>query len=123
MIDFGELGKTSVHIGIGNGRYIEVPMLGVGDYARLMEIQKRLAEINDAPDTTDSQRIDAIIEARRTLASIAAKAMPVELHDNLGRLEIQRLFQLVTTLCTGNDFSEEDTPEKKVMLTSQTAAR
>jgi len=123
MIDFGELSKNSVHVGIGNGRYIEVPMLGVGDYAHITRLQRHLADLNSAKDTTDTQRIDAIIEARSKLAEYAAKVMPPELHDNLRRMEFQRLLSLVNALCTGDDNSEEDTPEKKVTLPSQMPAK
>lgn len=113
MVDFGELGKTHAHIGIGNGNFIEVPLLSVADYAEVTGVQKGLTELNERKETTDAQRMDAVIEARRKLAAIAAKVMPQELHENLGRLEFTRLLSLVMVLCTGDDKSEGDAPEKK----------
>ncbi|MBR3944051.1 MAG: hypothetical protein IKK15_03015 [Akkermansia sp.] len=118
---FDELVKTTVHIGIGKGKYIEVPMLTVEDFNTFKELQRNLAELNSASDTTELQRIDAIIEGRGKLAAMAAKVMPKELHENLKRMDYPTISMLVMVLCTGKDNSEDDDPEKKTALPSQLA--
>ncbi len=119
MIDFGALGKTTVHIGIGEGRYIEVPMLSVADYAEVQRIQRELAAINSRDGATDLERIDAIVEARGKLAGMAKKVMPVETHDGLMRMDYLEISALVVVLCNGKDDSEGDNPQKKTVLPSQ----
>jgi hypothetical protein len=119
MIDFGALGKTTVHIGIGEGRYIEVPMLSVVDYAEVQRIQRDLAAVNARDGATDLERIDAIVEARGKLAGMAKKVMPVETHDGLMRMDYMEISALVVVLCNGKDDSEHDDPQKKTVLPSQ----
>ena len=51
-IMFNELVKTSVHIGMGNGSYIVVPMLTVADYDEYQKLQYELMQLNEKPDTT-----------------------------------------------------------------------
>lgn len=119
MIDFGALGKTTVHIGIGEGRYIEVPMLSVADYAEVQRIQRELAAINSRDGATDLERIDAIVEARGKLVGMAKKVMPVETHDGLMRMDYLEISALVVVLCNGKDDSEGDNPQKKTVLPSQ----
>lgn len=118
-ICFSELGKKSVHIGIGDGKYIEVPMLSVADYAELQRIQKELAALNGKKDTTETQRIDAIVEARDKLIAMAKKVMPIELHDGLMRMDYMTASTLVAVLCNGRDDAESDDPQKKTVYPSQ----
>ena len=59
MIDFGELTKTTVHVGIGGGNWIEVPMLSVADYEEVAKMQTELLRLNEAQDTTDAARMAA----------------------------------------------------------------
>lgn len=118
-IDFGELTKRTVHIGIGGGNWIEVPMLTVQDYAAFTAEIEGLAKINQAADSTDGGRIEAVIRARNALAGLAKKVMPVEMHDAIDRMELPRVTRLVAVLCNGNDDSEGDRPEKKTTMPSQ----
>lgn len=120
-IMFTELVKTSVHIGMGNGSYIVVPMLTVADYDEFQKLQYELAQLNEKPDTTNSKRIDAIIAARSKLAEMAKKVMPVELHEKLRLMDYPALSALVMVLCKGSDDSEGDDPAKKMTLPSQMA--
>lgn len=118
---FPELAKTSVHIGMGNGAYIVVPMLTVADFDEFQKIQYGLAQLNEKPGTTTMQRIDAIVEARGKLAEMAKKVMPVELHEKLRLMDYPTLSALVLVLCKGGDDAEKDDPAKKMTLPSQMA--
>ncbi len=118
---FTELAKTSVNIGIGGGNYITVPMLSVADFDVFQTLQYNLAQLNDKEDTTQMQRIDAILDARNKLAEMAKKVMPVELHEKLRLMDYPTLSALVLVLCKGNDDSEGDDPAKKLTLPSQMA--
>lgn len=119
MIDFGELTKTTVHVGIGGGNWIEVPMLSVADYEEVAKMQAELLRLNEAQDTTDAARMAAVLEAQKKMLELARKAIPVELHDGLARLDFERLSKLILLLCTGKDEAEGDEPEKKMTLPSQ----
>lgn len=118
---FPELAKTSVHIGMGEGKYIVVPMLAVADFDEYQKLQYDLAQLNEKPETTQMQRIDAIVAARGKLAEMAQKVMPIELHDKLRLMDYPTLSALVLVLCKGADDSEKDDPSKKVTLPSQLA--
>ena len=118
---FNELVKTSVHIGMGNGTYIVVPMLTVADYDEYRKLQYELAQLNEKPETTQMQRIDAIVEARGKLAEMAKKVMPVELHEKLRLMDYPTLSALVMVLCKGCDDDDKDDPAKKMTLPSQMA--
>lgn len=120
-IMFTELAKNSVHIGMGNGNYIVVPMLTVADYDDFQTLQYDLAQLNEKPATTQMQRVDAIIEARNKLAAMAKKVMPQELHERLGLMDYPTLSALVLVLCKGKDDAEGDDPAKKITLPSQMA--
>ena len=120
-IMFTELVKTSVHIGLGDGKYIVVPMLPVVDFSEYQKLQYDLAQLNEKPETTQMQRIDAIVVARGKLAEMAKKVMPVELHERLQLMDYPTLSALVLVLCKGSDDSEKDDPSKKVTLPSQLA--
>jgi len=115
---FPELSKKTVHLGIGNGNWIEVDMLTVDDMNEFQKIQTGLVKLRDeGADMTKC--LEAITEARVQLAKIAAKVIPSEFRDKLQMMEYERLAHLVQTLCTGNDDGEKDDPEKKVRLPSQ----
>lgn len=118
---FPELAKTSVHIGMGEGKYIVVPMLTVADFDEYQKLQYDLAQLNEKPETTQMQRIDAIVAARGKLAEMAKKVMPVELHDKLRLMDYPTLSALVLVLCKGGDDAEGDDPAKKITLPSQLA--
>lgn len=118
---FPELAKTSVHIGMGDGKYIVVPMLSVSDFDAYQKLQYDLAQLNAKPETTQMQRIDAILYARGKLAELAKKVMPIELHEKLKLMDYPTLSALVLVLCKGSDDSETDDPAKKMTLPSQLA--
>lgn len=118
-INFNELTKTTVHIGIGDGKYVEVPMLTVEDYAELQQLQRTLTELSENKDATQTQRVDAIMEGRDKLAAMAMKVMPQELHNGLKRMDYMTLLKLVTVLCNGKDEGEKDDPQKKTVMPSQ----
>lgn len=118
---FPELAKTSVHIGMGDGKYIVVPMLTVADFDEYQKLQYGLAKLNERPDTTTMQRIDAIVAARDTLAKMVKKVMPSELHEKLQLMDYPTLSALVLVLCKGSDDSDGDDPSKKITLPSQLA--
>lgn len=120
MFDLGDLSKKTVHIGVGGGKWIDVPMLSVGDYDEFNRLQRDLLKLKDSSD--NAELIDAVIEGRRKLADLACKVMPPELHDKLRGMEYQKLAGLVLTLCTGNDDGESDDPQKKMVLPSQAEA-
>lgn len=115
MIMFPTLGKTTVNIGIGKGKWIEVDMLPVSDYARFREIQSDLTCIPDeSPQDFKNQKVK---KAREEILAMAKKVMPPEMR--IESLDHSRLSLLVTTLCTGDDDSEKDDPKKKIILPSQ----
>ena len=118
-INFNELTKTTVHIGIGDGNYVEVPMLAVEDYAELQQLQRTLTELSEKKDATQTQRVDAIMKGRDKLAAMAMKVMPQELHNGLKRMDYMTLLKLVTVLCNGKDEGEKDDPQKKTVMPSQ----
>jgi hypothetical protein len=118
-INFNELTKTTVHIGIGDGKYVEVPMLTVEDYAEMQQLQRTLTELSEKKDATQTQRVDAIMEGRDKLAAMAMKVMPQELHNGLKRMDYMTLLKLVTVLCNGKDEGEKDDPQKKTVMPSQ----
>jgi len=118
-INFNELTKTTVHIGIGDGNYVEVPMLTVEDYAELQQLQRTLTELSEKKDATQTQRVDAIMKGRDKLAAMAMKVMPQELHNGLKRMDYMTLLKLVTVLCNGKDEGEKDDPQKKTVMPSQ----
>ena len=120
---FGQLGKTTVHIGIGNGQYIVVNMLPLSDFDTFRDLQFEFAAAKDNPKLTDGDRVKMIVEGRVKMIELAKKVMPVELHDGLGRMDVVALSQLLTVLCTGDDDSADDDPEKKTTLPSQLAQR
>ena len=77
---FPELGKTTVHIGIGNGKWIEVPMLSVKDYAELRDIQKEVLKLNES-NMEMGRKYDALEESMRKMSDMVKKVMPVEYHE------------------------------------------
>jgi hypothetical protein len=119
-IMFPTLGKKKVHIGIGDGNWIEVSMLPVADYDRFREIQLDISNLPEG-DTQEekTKRVETVNSARNELLALAEKVMPEELHDHVRRLDYMKLTALVLALCTGDDDSEEDDPEKKITLPSQ----
>lgn len=119
MIDFGELTKRTVHVGVGGGRWVEVPMLTVADYEELGKLQQELLKLNGEDGTSDAMRMDAVIAAQKKLVEMACRVMPPELRDGVARLDFERLAKLVMLLCTGRDDGENDDPEKKMTLPSQ----
>ena len=115
---FPELSKKSVHIGIGGGKWVDVPMLTVGDYDEFQRILADLAAFGEKNEAVP-ERIEMIISAHGKLADLANKVMPPELHERVRMMDYKQLSALVTCLCTGKDNGEEDDPEKKVVLPSQ----
>lgn len=114
MLNFGDLTKRTVHIGIDNdGHWIEVPMLTVADLDEFNRIQRELLALKEK-SSPNVELVDAIIAARRKLADMACKVMPQDFHDGLHRLEYPRLSKLVQVLCMGNDDSDADDPQKKI---------
>ena len=115
---FPELSKKTVHIGIGNGNWIDVPMLTVEDLNEFQKIQMELVKLKDEGADV-SECLEAIGASRERLVKIAAKVMPSEFADRLASMDYERLAMLVQVLCTGKDDSEKDDPEKKVVFASQ----
>ena len=118
---FPELSKTRVHVGIGDGKWIEVQMLNIGQFNEFQRIQAELVAISEKPGTPTAERVDALISSRSKLADLACSVMPPELHERVQMLDWQQLTALVNVLCTGKDDSEKDDPQKKVVLPSQQA--
>lgn len=117
-IMFPELSKTTVHIGIGDGQWCEVPMLKLAQFNEFQKVQAELATITEREPSTE-KRITAIIKAREKLGDLACSVMPRELHERVMMMGYKELAALVDALCTGKDDSEKDTPEKKVVFPSQ----
>lgn len=111
---FPELGKTTVHIGIGGGNWIEVPMLTMKDMNDFQKIQIDLVALNDSKTATTKDRVDAILKARTQLVEIVGRVFPAAYLGRVQTLDYPRLVELINVLCTGNDDSEKDDPEKKV---------
>ena len=120
-IIFPELSKTTVHVGIGDGKWIEVPMLNIGQFNEFQRIQAELVAIGEKQGTPTADRVDALISARRKLADLACSVMPSELHNRVRMLDWQELTALVNVLCTGKDDGDKDDLQKKVVLPSQQA--
>lgn len=120
-IMFPELSKTTVHIGIGDGQWCEVPMLKLAQFNEFQKVQAELATITEREPSTE-KRITAIIKAREKLGDLACSVMPRELHERVMMMGYKELAALVDALCTGKDDSEKDTPEKKVVFPSQERA-
>lgn len=122
MLNFGDLTKRTVHIGIDKaGHWIEVPMLTVGEFDEYNRIQRELLALRSKSGVTDGELLDAIIQGRSRLADMACRVMPAEYHDGLRRSEYQRLAELVLVLCTGRDDSDDDDPQKKIPVPEATA--
>lgn len=119
MIDFGSLGKTKVRIGIGGGRWIEVPMLKLADLQEFERITVALGKVGADESVPDAEKVEAVLGSRGKLAEMACKACPVELHENIRRMEIGDLVKLVSVLCTGKDESGDEDIEKKMTFPSQ----
>ena len=119
---FPELSKKTVHIGIGGGNWIDVPMLKVADLNEFQKIQAELVKLRD--ENADMTKcLEAISDSRLKLAELAGKVMPDEFKERLATMDYERLAELVQVLCTGKDDSEKDAPEKKVCLPSQMVVR
>lgn len=114
---FPQLSKTTAHIGIGGGKWIEVPLLPVSAYAKFRDIQHRMATLNDK--MTIAKRMELADEATAELSAMARSVLPVELHERIGRFSYGELSALVLVLCTGNDDGENDDPQKKMTFQSQ----
>ena len=121
-IIFPELSKKSVHIGIGDGKWVDVPMLTVGDYNEFQRITAELAKLGEKKDVPMSERIEAVLAAQEKLADMACKVMPPELVEKVRMMDFKQLCSLILALCNGKDDSEKDDPEKKVVLPSQEKA-
>ena len=120
-ISFPELGKTTVHIGIGGGKWIECPMLTMADMNEFQKIQLSLAKLAKVENATVERQAEELMGARVKCAEIACKVLPSELHERVRCMDYQHLVSLVNVLCTGDDESDKDEPEKKVVLPSQLA--
>ena len=119
-IMFPELSKNTVHIGIGGGKWCEVPMLNVGQFNEYQQIQFELAKFH-GKETEREEMISAILDAREKLGKLACSVMPPELHNRVLMLDYKQLASLVDVLCTGKDDADQDAPEKKVVFPSQTS--
>lgn len=119
MIDFGSLGKTKVRIGIGGGRWIEVPMLKLADLQEFERITVGLGKVGADDSVPDAEKVEAVLGSRGKLAELACKTCPVELHENIRRMEMGDLVKLVSVLCTGKDESGDEDIEKKMTFPSQ----
>ena len=111
---FPELGKTTVHIGIGNDQWIEVPMLTMKDMNDFQQILLDLVALNDSKTATNKDRLDGIMTARQKLIEIVGRVFPAAYLGRVQTLDYERLVKLVNVLCTGKDDAEKDDPQKKV---------
>jgi hypothetical protein len=110
-ISFPQLTKKTVHIGIGDGAWIEVPMLTLEDYLRFRELQKEISRMPDS--STQQEQAEKLAEARAEMMTMAKKVLPESIRENVYRLDFVQLTSLVLVLCSGNDDAEGDDPEKK----------
>lgn len=110
-LSFPQLTKKTVHIGIGDGKWIELPMLPMEDFLRFRAMQKEIAQVpDDAPRQEQQVKLHAV---REEMLEMAKKVLPEAIRENVCRLDFVQLTALVLALCTGNDDSENDDPEKK----------
>lgn len=117
-IMFPELTKTTVHVGLGDGKWCEVKMLNLAQFNEFQKLQANLAALGEKL-TTNEERVKAVMDAREKLGTLACSVMPPELHERVQMLGYKELSSLVDALCTGKDDSEKDDPEKKVVFKSQ----
>ncbi|MGI6140043.1 MAG: hypothetical protein ACOYI9_13575 [Candidatus Hydrogenedentales bacterium] len=110
-LNFSQLVKKTVHIGIGAGKWIEVPMLCMEDYLCFREIQKRISQL--PKEMPEKEQAEKLVEAREEMIEMVQKVLPSPLKENIYRLDFIQLTALILVLCNGNDNSEDDDPEKK----------
>jgi len=116
-INFSQLAKKKVHIGIGDGKWVEVPMLCMDDFLKFRDIQKRISKM--AEGMPEKEQSEKLMEAREEMVEMAKKVLPLPIRENIYRLDFMQLTALVLVLCTGKDDSEDDAPEKKTVLEEQ----
>lgn len=112
MINFAALRKTTAHIGIGDGEYIEVPLLTIADFADFTAIVNDLMQRQDG-DFSEAENLVFLNEARAKILAIIERVFPEEFLTGLRRMPIDDLMKLANVLCTGKDDGETDPPEKK----------
>ena len=112
MINFSALRKTTAHIGIGDGEYIEVPLLSIADFSDFTSLMEELASRADA-EKTDTENLRFLNDARGKIIAIIERVFPPEFAEGLRRMPVKDLITLANVLGTGKDDSENDPPEKK----------
>ena len=100
MKTFPKLLQTSVRIGIGNGKVINVPMLPVSAIGELKSFTAQL-------DKCESMAEFAAIRER--MAAMAKTVLPADLTPQLERFQIPQLAELLGYLAYG-DPEDDDQP-------------
>ena len=97
---FPKLTQTHVWIGTGNGGGFSCPMLPV----------VKLGELNDCTEALgNAKSVAEIAEIRGRMVDLAKTVMPEAYHDNLARLDIPTLAELLAYLMYGDN--DDQPPE------------
>ena len=99
---FPKLTQTEVFIQTdGSGGGFNCPMLPVSALSQMDELTERLSTVSD---------IKEMAAVRRDLIDLCKTVIPEEYHQNLLRLDIQKLAELIGYLMYG-DTSNDDQPK------------
>ena len=106
MKTFPKLTQTTVRLGIGDGRSINVPMLPLSKLGELKSISADLGKCEAAAD------FNAVHER---MLDLARTVMPQDLCQQLPRLDIPKLSELLGYLAYGDPDGDDlpDDPAKK----------
>ena len=100
MKTFPKLTQSSVSLGIGDGRTINVPMLPI---SAIGELKTMTADLNQCETTADFQQI------RDRMMKLAGSVLPADLTGQLARFQIPQLAELLAYLAYG-DPDDNDQP-------------
>lgn len=101
---FPKLTQTHVYIETDTeGHGFNCPMLPVSALGEMNEIFEVLQQVSS---------IDSLESSRRRLINLAKTVIPEEYHQNLGRLDIPRLTELIAYLMYG-DPGNDDQPREE----------
>ena len=104
---FPKLTQSTVSLGIGDGRTINVPMLPI---ARIGELKTILADMHKCSTLDDFTAI------RDRMISLAGTVLPPEIAEKLVRFQIPQLSELLGYLAYGDPDDDDqpvDDPAKK----------
>ena len=97
---FPKLTQSTVSLGIGDGRTINVPMLPI---SAIGELKTMTADLGKCETADDFQQI------RDRMISLAKTVLPPELVERLARFQIPQLAELLAYLAYG-DPDDDDQP-------------